>query len=187
MSDPATPSRRRRLGLDLAAAIGVVCLATTAATTFAGVRPLIVAGSSMEPNVPLGSLAVAVETPVQRLVPGDVVSVVRDDGSRVTHRLVAVDEIGSEPQGAAGGLAELTLKGDANSGPDATRPVESTVDRVVWTVPSVGRIVWLLSTPAAAFVTGALVAWALWSSGRRRLPQVRAVMWIDDVPYRVLP
>ena len=64
MSDPrsGTP-RRRRWALDLAAGFGAVCLAVLAASSLAGVRPLIVAGSSMEPSLPLGSLAISVETP----------------------------------------------------------------------------------------------------------------------------
>ena len=124
---PAAPPRRarRRWALDTAAAFGVLCLATLAGSHALGVRPLIVAGSSMEPTLPLGSLAVSVETPVERLVVGDVVSVVRDDGARVTHRLVDLDPIegpAASTTGAStpfvGGPAELTLQGDANPGPE---------------------------------------------------------------------
>lgn len=178
----------RRRWLDLAAAVGAVCLAVTATAAFAGVRPLIVAGSSMEPAVPLGSLAVAVETPVERVATGDVVSVVRDDGSRVTHRVIGIDPVGTGRPGAgATPLAALTLQGDANSGPDATRPVASSVDRVLWTVPSLGRVVHLMDSSTAAFVVGVLAAAALASTGRRRPRRSRAVMWIDDVPYQVVP
>ncbi len=200
MSERGPGRLRRRWALDLAAAVGVVCLASIAASHALGVRPLIVAGSSMEPSLPLGSLALAVETPVERLVVGDVVSVVRDDGARVTHRLVAVDPIedlvaagagtDAAPQGPVApivGPAELTLQGDANPGPDATRPVETTVDRVVWTVPGLGGVLRSLRSPTAMFVFGALVGVAIWSVGRGRTRPTRAVLWIDDVPYQVLP
>ena len=197
MSEPwaTTPTRRsrRRWALDAAAAFGVLCLASLAGSHALGVRPLIVAGSSMEPSLPLGSLAVAVETPVERLVVGDVVSVVRDDGARVTHRLVEVDPI--DPVGGTagaerpfvGGPAELTLQGDANPGPDATRPVATSVDRVVWTVPGLGAALRWLRSPTSTFVFGALAGVGIWSAGRRRSRPTRAVLWIDDVPYQVLP
>lgn len=195
MSDRRTlrSDRRTRRGaaarvLDVAAAFGACCLLALAATLLVGFRPLIVAGSSMEPGVPLGSLALAVETPVAELQPGDVVSVVRDDGGRVTHRLIAIDpvDLGGTAVGGTG-LAELTLQGDANRIPDATRPVESSVDRVVWTVPGVGRLLVALRSPAAMFLVGALTGWAIWSVGTARVRRSRAVMWIDDVPYQVQP
>ncbi|MDQ2677382.1 MAG: signal peptidase I [Actinomycetota bacterium] len=183
MSEPAVGSpRRRRWALDLAAAFGVVCLGVLAASHVVGVRPLIVAGSSMEPSLPLDSLAVSVETPAQRLVVGDVVSVVRDDGARVTHRVVDL-----EPVARGAGLTELTLQGDANASPDATRPVEMTVDRVVWTVPGLGGALRALRSPTATFVLGALVGVAVWTAGRGRARRTGAVLWIDDVPYQVLP
>ena len=194
MSEPratAPPMRPpRRWALDVAAAFGVLCVAALAGSHALGIRPLIVAGSSMEPSLPLGSLAVAIETPVERLVVGDVVSVVRDDGARVTHRLVDLDPIDA-PAGSStpsvGGPAELTLRGDANPGPDATRPVETSVDRVVWTVPGLGAALRWLRSPTSTFVFGALAGVGIWSAGRRRQRPTRAVLWIDDVPYQVLP
>lgn len=218
MSEPratAPPMRPpRRWALDVAAAFGVLCVAALAGSHALGIRPLIVAGSSMEPSLPLGSLAVAIETPVERLVVGDVVSVVRDDGARVTHRLVDLDPIDApaaasapdtgsaaapDTAGAAaadaadagtpsvGGPAELTLQGDANPGPDATRPIETNVDRVVWTVPGLGAVLRWLRSPTSTFVFGALAGVGIWSAGRRRRRPTRAVLWIDDVPYQVLP
>ena len=116
---------------------------------------------------------------------------VRDDGARVTHRLVALDPVGSGPAGSgtAGSahLSELTLQGDANASPDAARPVETTVDRVVWSVPGVGRVLRELRSPMATFLLGALVGAAVWTAGRGRARRTRAVLWIDDVPYQVLP
>ena len=196
----------RRWALDVAAAFGVLCVAALAGSHALGIRPLIVAGSSMEPSLPLGSLAVAIETPVERLVVGDVVSVVRDDGARVTHRLVDLDPI-EAPSGASadtsadtsagataddgtpsvGGPAELTMQGDANPGPDATRPIETSVDRVVWTVPGLGAVLRWLRSPTSTFVFGALAGVGIWSVGRSRQRPTRAVLWIDDVPYQVLP
>lgn len=180
--------RRRRWALDAAAALGVMSMAAVVGAHLLGVRPLIVAGSSMEPALPLGALAVAVDTPVGHLEVGDVVSVVRDDGARVTHRLVDVDPVAVPGQRSGDdGPAVLTLQGDANPGPDATRPVEASVDKVVWTVPELGAVIRWTRSPATAFVFGAFAGVALWSAGRRRARPIRAVLWIDDVPYQVLP
>ncbi len=160
--------------------LGCACLLLVAAAAVLDLRPLIVAGSSMEPSLPVGSLAIARSTPAAALEPGAVVSVERDDGSRVTHRVVDLSVV--DP---TDGTMSMTLQGDANPGPDPRPHVAATADLVVGSVPLVGRWMTALDSPWAVFVAGALAGWACWAAGTETRRRTRAVLWIDDVPYRV--
>src|SRR5690606_2247206 len=114
--------------LSSAACVGVVSVLVVVLGAVIGASPLVVAGGSMGDALPLGSLAVAVEVPARDVARGDVVSVVRADGTRVTHRVVGIGQDGSGgqegPGGPDGAAVDLVLQGDANPAPDAT------VDRV---------------------------------------------------------
>lgn len=163
-SEHRLPSVAREVGLTVAAAIGVVSLVCLAASMVFGITPLIVAGGSMGPDLPLGSLALAASTPAEQVRHGDVVSVVRNDGSRVTHRVVTASGVG-------GGLTELTLQGDANPGPDAERHVVDRVDRVRFSMPTLGSILTWWTSSTASFLLGLLSACLLWwafAPGRTR-------------------
>ena len=64
------PRRSDRSGgrlLDLMALFGALGIVAAVASAWLGLTPLIVAGSSMEPAVPLGSLAIARSTPADRV------------------------------------------------------------------------------------------------------------------------
>lgn len=69
------------------------------------------------------------DVPVERIAPGDVVSVVRPDGIRVRRRVLTAQMSAS--------YVTLTLKGDANQDPDAEPVVVREAQELVWAVPSV--------------------------------------------------
>lgn len=177
-------------------AIGLTCAAAAAAL---GLTPLIVVGASMEPSIPLGSLVVTRQVPSDRVQVGDVISVERPNGARVTHRVVESAAVTSDALDSATGdlatddparagttMTEFTLRGDANPSPDATRPVVANADRVQWVIPGLGSALRWLHSPLVAFVLGLGVAGALWSSVSARHRPVAAVMWSDGIPHRLV-
>lgn len=91
-------------------------------------RVLEVQGGSMQPTIANGAALLTVPRAAEDVRLGDVVSFVGDDGRRVTHRVVDVDE-------SAG---EITTRGDANSVDDATPYTGESVDLVVFDVPGAG-------------------------------------------------
>lgn len=151
------PSGLRRVGqalLSLIAVIGAVSIVLTLATIVLDVRTLVFRSGSMEPEIRTGALGFAKSTPAGDLKIGDVVSVVAANGTRVTHRIEALD--------LQGRTAALTLKGDANSRPDAETYRVASADRVVADVPYVGYAIGYASSPLGLFVGGMLVAGLLW-------------------------
>jgi signal peptidase I len=162
----------RDAALSSLAVLGVLCMLGAAMGALFGVTPLVVRSGSMAPGIPVGALALSRAVPAERVQPGEVVSVVGDDGVRVTHRVV-------ELQHRAGSLYELTLRGDANAGPDPTPAVAATVDRVFLTVPGAGRLLEHLGAPPANFAAGALTGAALlWAFGP---PTARSVgRWVPQ-------
>ncbi|WP_052493258.1 signal peptidase I [Rhodococcus sp. MEB064] len=151
-----TSDRRRRVAdraLTAAAVLGALCIVFAVCASVFSLTPLVFRSGSMEPSIPTGSLALARGTSAVEVQVGDVVSVVRSDGSRITHRVDRVDF-------AEGETAVLILKGDANSTPDADPYILSSADRVVAHVPYAGYAASWLSTPFA-WVVGGLAAAAL--------------------------
>lgn len=156
MAPSAQPSRGFRAAVAVrevllwaGSVIGVLCLAMAAAAILFGVTPLVFRSGSMSPQIPTGSLALSKTVPAADLHPGDVVSVLRADGERVTHRLVSKT---AEP----GGAYSLVIKGDANAEADPVPIVTTTVDRVFWSVPRVGYVLAEVSKPQVVFPVGAL-------------------------------
>ncbi|QRY61142.1 signal peptidase I [Gordonia sp. PDNC005] len=131
---------RLDLALTLAATIGTLCVIAAALCLAFGVRPVIFETGSMAPAVPTGSIGFARTVPAADVRPGDIVTVTRDDGVRVTHRVVTVTP-------AAGTAAILTLRGDANASPDPQPYIVSTVYRSTTTIPVVGYLASWLSAP----------------------------------------
>lgn len=152
----------RRLGaaaLNTLAAGGVVCLLAAASGLALDVTPLVVRSGSMSPEIPVGALALARSVPAGDVTEGEVVSVVRPDGTRVTHRVVQVSPV-------RGDMRRLTLQGDANEAPDADPVVAARVDRVIASLPGAGRLLELLGSSAAVFVAGLAGGVALlWAFG----------------------
>lgn len=140
-----------RRGMGAAFVVLVVLFAALAAISIGaplvGYEAVIVRGGSMEPALPSGSIALVKrgETEVQ---PGSIVTVRRDSGVLITHRVVAIT--GAEQR-------LLELKGDANEHPDAgSVPIESIVGVVTHHVPGAGFLAFMLRQP-----TG-LIAIASW-------------------------
>ena len=165
---------RHHLGLAAVTALavrGVLTGLAGVAQVALDVRPLVVRSGSMAPALPVGSLALARPAPVEEIERGDVISVVRGDGTRVTHRVVGVE--------GSGALRRLITQGDANSRPDTEPVTASEVDRVVLTLPTVGRVLQLRGSTAVHLVAAALVGAALcWSFGP---PTARRIgRWVPD-------
>ena len=114
------------VALTVAAVLGGLSLVAALVLAVAGMTPLVFTSGSMGPAIPAGSLALARSVPVEDLRVGDVVSVPDLQGTRVTHRVVAIDDAG------------LTLQGDANLTADAGAYDVVDADRVLLSVPHVG-------------------------------------------------
>jgi signal peptidase len=162
--DLLTPRRVRRLiDATLVLVVGVVAVVALVSVggPLIGLRPLIIRGSSMEPTVPRGSLVLAAEETSPAFVAGDVVSFREPNGVVVTHRIVAIEGVGSREI--------LTTRGDANPAADPVGlPVTRVIGRVVVTLPVLGFVAAMLTMPvgllcivllaAGLFVLAALAA-----------------------------
>jgi signal peptidase I len=157
----------QRWALNIGAVLGSFCLLIAVATLMFGLKPLIFASGSMGPGIPTGSLGLAVPMPVSEVIPGQVVSVVTSDGTRVTHRVVE-----NRPEG-------LILKGDDNSTTDLLPYQVVTADRLLLSVPVLGYVVSWLSQPWAFFIGGLMCAYLLYLAFFRRESDRNPV---DDTP-----
>lgn len=134
--------------LNVGAVFGTLCIIATVAAVFFGVKPVVFRSGSMGPAIETGALGLVHNVPAADLHTGDVVSVVDSAGTRITHRIVAIDRRGAE--------ASLTLKGDANNVADAQPYVVKTADRLFFHVNELGYAIAVLSHPIAIFVEGAI-------------------------------
>lgn len=153
---PATGAWQR-WALNIGAVLGSLCLVFAAVTLVFGLKPLIFSSGSMGPAIPTGSLALAVTMPVADALPGQVVSVLASDGTRITHRVVS-----SDPGGG------LVLKGDANPTADLQPYAVESVDRVVASVPWLGFAVSWFSQPWLFFLAGLVCAYLVYIAFARR-------------------
>lgn len=154
-------ARLGNLVLWVAAILGATSIVLTVATVTTGVQPLVFRSSSMSPAIDAGALALARSVPADRIERGDVVSVIGDDGVRVTHRVVEIQDAGP-------GAVSLRLRGDANGSPDRERHTVTEVDRVFFDVPYLGYVANAASSPWALFVAGILATVLVMSLLRRR-------------------
>jgi signal peptidase I len=153
----------RSTALNVGAALGLLVLVAVVAGAVFGVRPVVITSGSMEPEVSTGALVITRTVSAADLEVGDVVTVPTSTGSRVTHRIVDIDEAGS-------GVI-LTLRGDANPVPDEEVYPVSSADRMVVDVPLVGYVLSAMRSPAGLLVAGALTAALLlflFSGGQHR-------------------
>lgn len=148
--DTNRPRSGREIALNVGAIAGLICVLAALASLLLGIKPLVFRSGSMSPEISTGSLALAKTVPASELSVGDVVSVVNDQGTRITHR---VHEIVS----ANGDSSVVILKGDANTDADITPYTVTEVDRVFFSVPGLGYAVSWLSSPMAIFLGGGLV------------------------------
>ncbi|MBM4598030.1 signal peptidase I [Prescottella equi] len=154
----------REAALTFGAIAGVICIVATIAGLLFGVKPLIFRSGSMSPEITTGSLALARTVPANELSVGDIVSVENADGTRITHRVYAIQEQTDRS-------SSVTLKGDANTDPDVEPYVISEADRVFWSAGRLGYVAaWLSSSTAIFFggvLVGALLVIVARPSGRR--------------------
>ncbi|RTL70816.1 MAG: signal peptidase I [Pseudonocardiaceae bacterium] len=150
------PAPLRRISGAVLALVVVVVVALAVVVAVlpwaVGGKALTVLSGSMEPGLPVGSVAVVKPEPADRIAVGDVIEFVDRDqatgASRVvTHRVVQVQP----------GPAFVT-KGDANATPDPHVVAAAAVGGVLWYhVPWVGGLRDRLVGPAGLVVLGGIV------------------------------
>lgn len=148
--------------LTLGAVFGALCVVALIAAVFFGVTPLVFRSGSMAPAIRTGALALAQKVPASEIRVGDVVSAVNAQGTRVTHRVVAIESRG-------GGRYAMTMRGDANEAVDPTDYLVSSADRILWHLDGLGYLVQWAQKPGVMFVGGALVGGMAVSSFKRRI------------------
>jgi signal peptidase I len=150
--------------LTLGAVLGALCLLAAIVAVLVGAKPLVFRSGSMAPAIPTGALGLSIPVEAKALRAGDIISVETAAGVRITHRVVQAD--------VSGDTATVTLKGDANSIPDAETYVLRKTERVVAHAPLLGYAVAWLSSSAAVFAGGLFTAYLLYlafgAPGRRR-------------------
>lgn len=127
-------------------AFGILVPAATILAPAIGRQVFAIRGASMSPTIPMGAAIVVVETPIDDMEIGDVITWQAANGAYVTHRLIGFHE--------EDGARFVQTQGDANDSPDPSAVPESSVVGVVdsW-VPIAGYALIMMSTP-----TG-LVSW----------------------------
>ncbi|HKS02337.1 MAG TPA: signal peptidase I [Arthrobacter sp.] len=160
----------REIALTFVALLGLLCILALILGFVFKASFVVFRTGSMEPQYPVGALSLTVQVAAEDLVPGDVVSVKREDSSvLITHRVVS-----TTPPEAAGGRTSLILKGDANSSQDPLPYEVATAQKVLVTVPVVGS--WVMTARGPGFIGGAtlalaaLVLWAYWPKRQSRSP-----------------
>ncbi len=151
----------RSTPITIAAFLGLLCIGATVAIVVLDVTPIVVRSDSMAPEIERGDLVLARSASAGDVEVGDVISVTDRAGVRVTHRVATVDPYGSSIQ--------FTLKGDANTVPDAQVYNETSIDKVVWSAPRLGYPMGVAIGPIGVFVGGLLVA---------------ALAWVVSAPWR---
>ena len=140
--------------LTLGAVLGALCLLAAILAVLIGAKPLVFRSGSMAPTIPTGALGIGVPVEAADIRAGDIISVETATGVRITHRVVSAE--------ISGDSAAVTLKGDANSIPDAAPYVLQKADRVVAHTPLLGYAVAWLSSSAAVFAGGLFTAYLLY-------------------------
>lgn len=167
---PTVREVTKRSLVSLAGLLGVLAILVTIAPFF-GFSVVRLATGSMTPTFPTNSLLVTHSVPAAQVSVGDVVMVQRQGELPITHRV-----IGTHPE--AGGLTQLTLKGDANATKDPAPYLVRSVGLVVAGMTWGGQIISALrSTSGLAGLTvfaTLIVLWAWWPSASKRSRPGRA-------------
>jgi signal peptidase len=150
--------------ISLAGLLGVIAILVTIAPFF-GWTVVRLATGSMTPTFPTDSLLITHSVPAADVSVGDIVMVQRAGALPITHRVIAM-------HAAAGGLEQLTLKGDANATKDPAPYTVRDVGLVTAGVQWGGQIFAdLRSTAGLAGLTvfaALVVLWAWWPSSPKR-------------------
>jgi signal peptidase len=121
----------------LLATAGLISVVIVLVSVMGGYDTFSVASGSMQPTISTGSLIFTSPTPASQLNPGDIITVARVDvKGQVTHRITKI-----EPNRAGHGQFDVTLKGDANTNPDAHTYVITDADRYRFGIPIFGYLV----------------------------------------------
>lgn len=119
----------RRVLWGAAAVVAVVVVGLL----LAGWRPVVLLSDSMAPAAPRGALLVTRPVAPAAVEVGDIVTVPVESVGRVTHRVVALEQLE--------GTRWARLQGDANDTPDPGRvPLPASTLRTVVVVPVLGRL-----------------------------------------------
>ena len=150
----------------------------------AGLHRYVIAGGSMEPNIPRGSIVYDEEVPVGQLRVGDVITFVAPGDTRpVTHRIHA---IGRDRSGAR----MFRTKGDANTTVDL-RPVKfsaATQARVRHHLPYAGWPLLAIASPRVrllalgipALLAAFFVLASMWREGGELLDRREGLDAVHD-------
>jgi len=150
--------RRMLAGLWLGLAVSTLAVVAVSHVGPAlGFRVVIVAGGSMSPSIPIGSL-LAERPSTGTVAAGDVVTMEMPNGATITHRVTRVVE--------RDGGTWLETRGDANAEPDPALVPASAVSGVVaFHIPLAGFLLAFLGLPTGVVcVLSTLVAllFAIW-------------------------
>jgi signal peptidase len=133
----------------------------------ANYRTLSVLSGSMQPGIPTGAVVIVTEGSPRDVRVGQIITykIPVDDHRVISHRVVAVVE------GEGTDTPVLRTKGDANEAPDPwlAKVSSPTVWRVRYSVPGLGRAIYVLRNPAVH--TGAV----------RVVPAVLALLWMISI------
>lgn len=155
--------RARRIvvevALTLGALAGVLCVVIAVVGVSFGMSPLVVRSGSMEPTIGVGDVAIARSVPANDARVGDIVSVTRPDGTRITHRVMTIDA-------RVGNSTTMTLRGDANPAADAEPYTVTSVDRVAFHIPKLGYVLSWFATPYVWALASLVVLGLLWVAFR---------------------
>lgn len=132
----------------LLAVIVFVGLAAIVVPAVSGSTPLTVMTSSMEPDLPPGTLIVVRPTPAEEIKPGDIVTYQLRSGepTLVTHRVI-------EQTISADGEYLFTTQGDANPNPDPGPIREVQIRGTLWyALPWIGWVTQIVTGDVRAIV-----------------------------------
>ena len=116
------------LGIVLLVLVAAACLASSVPRAF-GWEPYTVVSGSMEPAIPVGSMAYVTRTDPDLILDGEVIAFFDDLGNTVVHRAVRNRIV----------EGEIVTRGDANDANDMKPvPWDRVIGRVGLTVPYLG-------------------------------------------------
>lgn len=126
----------------------ILLLAVLVPKLYFDVEMKAVMTSSMEPELPVGSLLIISPTDYDNIQIGDDITFIRDKNlTLVTHRVISKDD---EQQ-------TITTQGIANNVADAPTTYDNVVGKVVWHIPYLGYLVIWLGTPQGKIIAVVLI------------------------------
>jgi signal peptidase I len=130
------------IALTAGAVAGLLCVIAAILSVAFGLSPLIFRSDSMSPAIEVGDVAISRSASAADVSAGDIVSVSRPDGTRITHRVVSIDSV-------VGNSTTMTLRGDANNINDPEPYTVTSVDRVLFDIPNLGYMLSWFANPYA--------------------------------------